>query len=135
VNVRRLGVLQWVGLLLGAAVWVGQHIVGWGVTTAECGAGGAHWGLDNDVWQGTMMGVALGFVLLAELAALAVFRRTRGADFGDGPPEDDVRFHGALPYTRLHFFATASLVVNLLMALIIVLDGVASVADVTCRQS
>ena len=56
--------------------------------------------------------------------------QTRGADFGDGPPEEDERFHGALPYARLHFFATAAMVANVLFALIIVLDGVATIADV-----
>ena len=134
-NVRRLGVLSWVGLFVGSAVWVVQHLLGWGLTTAECGAGGAHWGISNDLWQAVLMGVSLALVAVAGLAAAAVFRETRGADFGDGPPEDDERFHGALPFSRLHFFATAALLVNVLMALIIILDGTASIADAACRQS
>lgn len=127
--------LQWTGLLLGSGVWIAQHLVGLGITGAECNAGGAHWGISNDLWQGTLMGASLALVALAGLAAFLVFQRTRGADFGDGPPEEDERFGGGLPWSRLHFFATASLVVNVLMALIIVLDGTASIVDITCRQA
>jgi hypothetical protein len=133
-SLRLLGVLQWVGLLLGAAVWIAQHAAGSGITQAECGAGGAGWGISNDLWQGLVMGVAAGLVLLAEAAALAVFSQTRGADFGDGPAGEG-RFNGALPYTRIHFFATAAIAANALFLMIILLDGFASIFNITCRQS
>lgn len=133
-NVRALGVLQWVGLLLGAGVWLAQHYVGYSVAEASCAAGSAHWGISNTVWQGVLMSVALAFVLGAGVAAIAVFRHTRGADFGDGPPEEDTRFHGALPFSRIHFFATGALVANLLFAIIIVLDGTATIVNHGCRQ-
>ncbi len=44
-SVRTLGALQWVALLLGALVWAAQHVIGFGITQAECGLGGKHWGL------------------------------------------------------------------------------------------
>ena len=56
---RTLGILQWVGLLLGAGVWAAQHLVGLGITQAACGPNGSTWGVQNDVWQGALMGVAL----------------------------------------------------------------------------
>jgi hypothetical protein len=134
-STRTLGILQWVGMLLGAGVWLAQHYVGYNVAEAACSAGSSGWGISAHAWQGTLMAVALVLVAAAELCALAVFSRTRGADYGDGPPEDDTRFHGALPYARLHFFATAAVIANVLFFLIILLDGVATIADVTCRQS
>jgi hypothetical protein len=134
-STRSLGILQWVGLLLGAGVWLGQHFVGYNVAEADCRPGSAHWGISNDLWQGVLMAAALALVAAAELSAIAVFRRTRGADYGDGPPEDDTRFGGALPYSRLHFFATASMLANVLFALIILLDGIATIANINCRQS
>ena len=47
-SIRRLSMLQWVGLLAGLVVWIGQHIVGWGITEAECGAGSGAFGIEND---------------------------------------------------------------------------------------
>lgn len=134
-NVKTLGILQWIGLLLGAGVWLSQHYFGYSVAEASCGVGSSRWGISNPVWQGVLMGCALAFVLAAEAAAIAVFRQTRGADFGDGPPEKDTRFHGALPYSRIHFFATGAMVANLLFAIIIVLDGTATIVNSACRQS
>ena len=133
-NVRTLGILQWVGLLLGAGVWLSQHYFGYGVAEAACGVGSTHWGVSNTVWQAVLMACAIALVLAAEAAAIAVFRETRGADFGDGPPEEDTRFHGALPYSRLHFFATGAIVANALFVLIIVLDGTATIVNHGCQN-
>ena len=73
-----------------------------------------HWGVDFDVWQLTMLASrGLLLVLVAEVAALVVFLRTRGADYGDGPPEEG-RWKAQHPYGRLHFFASAALVSNVL---------------------
>jgi hypothetical protein len=130
---RRLGALQWVGLLLGAGIWVAQHAIGLGVTQAECSAGGGHWGISNDLWQGLTMGIAAGLVLVAGAAAIYVFSQTHGANFGDGPPGEG-RFHGALPQTRLHFFATASIVANAIFLMIILLDGTAAIYTPGCVQ-
>jgi hypothetical protein len=134
-NVKSLGILQWVGLLLGAGVWLSGHYVGYSVAEAACGTGSSRWGISNPVWQGALMACALALVLGAEACAVAVFRQTRGADFGDGPPEEDTRFHGALPYSRIHFFATGAMVANLLFAIIIILDGTATIVNQACLGS
>jgi hypothetical protein len=133
-NLRRLGILQWVGLLAGALVWISQHVVGYGMTLAECNAGGRHFGIDNDVWQAALLGAAAALVVGAQVCATAVFLRTRGANFGDGP-SDEGRWRGALPYTRLHFFGAAAMAANAIFLVIIVLDGIATIVDPTCRQS
>ena len=132
-RLKLLGALQWVGLLLGAGVWAAQHAVGLGVTQAECSAGGAHWGISNDLWQGLTMGVAAGLVLVAATAAIFVFSQTRGANFGDGPAGEG-RFGGRLPQTRLHFFATAAIVSNAIFLMIILLDGTAAIYNPACIQ-
>ncbi|HEY7691835.1 MAG TPA: hypothetical protein VH816_05785 [Gaiellaceae bacterium] len=129
-TLRQLGILQWLGLLLGAGVWVAQHLIGSGLTQADCGAGGAGWGISNDAWQAALALAAAALVLSAEAAAITVFARTRGAGFGDGPPSDE----GELRRTRLHFFAAASIAANAIFFLIIVLDGVASIVATGCRQ-
>jgi len=123
-TLRRLGVLQWVGLLGGGAVWWSQHLVGLGVTSAECNAGGAGWGIDNDLWQGAILGVSALLVVAAGGAAAAVLVRTRGTSYEDPPAPG-----------RIRFFAVAAAVANVIFLSIILLDGVASIVSVTCRQS
>ena len=122
-SLRRLEILQWVGLLMGALVWTGQHVVGYGVTEAECGAGGLHWGISNTVWQGALLGAAVAFVLAAELAALAVIAATRESSYESPPPSGRVRF-----------LAIAAATANVIFLVIIVLDGFASIFNVACRQ-
>jgi hypothetical protein len=123
VNVRTLGALQWLGLGLGAAVWFAAHLVGFGLTQAACSAGGRQWGISIALWQALLMGVAVALVLLAEAAAVAVFARTRDPDLA------------GLPYTRMHFFATAAIVANLVFLMIVVLDGTAAIVHGTCVQA
>ncbi|MGE5275260.1 MAG: hypothetical protein ACM3QU_16045 [Verrucomicrobiota bacterium] len=130
-TIRTLGILQWVGLLLGAGVWAAQHVVGSGLTQAQCGAGGAGWGISNDLWQATLAGCAAGLVLIAAASAVTVFARTREAGFGDEPAEEA----GDLRRARLHFFAAASIAANTIFLAIILLDGIASLVQLGCRQA
>ena len=129
-TVQRLAVLQWVGLLLGAATWTLAHLAGIGITQWECNAVGEHWGLSNPWWQGTVAVVAASLVLAAEACAVTVFLRTRGLPFGDGPPEGESRTQ-----SRIHFFSAAAMATNAILLMIIVLDGAANLADIACRQS
>jgi hypothetical protein len=122
-SLRRLEILQWVGLLAGALVWTGQHVVGYGVTEAACSAGGAHWGLSTDTWEAVLMAVAAGCVLAAELAAVAVVVRTREESYEDSPPPG-----------RMRFLAIAAIAANLIFLVIILLDGIGSIVNVACRQ-
>jgi hypothetical protein len=123
-RIRMLAMLQWVGLLVGAAVWGGQHVVGFGVTQAECGAGGARWGIGNDVWQATLMGVTALFIVAAEAAAVAVYRNTQETSYDTDDP----------PPGRIRFFAIASMAANVIFLMIVLLDGFAAIFNVTCRQ-
>jgi hypothetical protein len=122
-SLRRLEILQWVGLLAGALVWTGQHVVGYGVTEAECSRGGVHWGISNDVWQAALLGAAALFVLAAEAAALGVVFLTRGSSY-ESPPA----------LGRIRFFAIAAVAANLIFLTIMVLDGVAAIFNIACRQ-
>lgn len=131
---RALSVLQWVGFLGGALVWMAQHVVGYGAAEASCSVAAAGWGIRIGVWEAALLGCAAALVLGAEAAAIAVFRRTRAGEFGDGPLDrpdgpDEARLG------RLHFFSAAALVTNALFLVIMLLDGSASIVDAVCRQS
>jgi len=128
-SLRTLSVLQWVGLLGGAMVWTAQHVVGYGVGQAKCAEGGRHWGIQFDLWQLVIVGVAGLLVVLAEACAAIVFLRTREESFGDGPDE------ARIPQGRMHFFAAAALLANLLFLAIPLLSSLGAVFSVLCRQS
>jgi hypothetical protein len=122
-SLRRLEILQWFGLLAGALVWAAQHVIGYGITEAECGAGGLHWGVQNDVWQGALMGAAVACVVAAELAAITVIVATSSSSY-ESPPAPG----------RVRFFAIAAAAANVIFLMIILLDGFAAILNVTCRQ-
>jgi hypothetical protein len=133
-TLRQLSVVQWIGVVLAPSVWTAQHVLGYGIGQARCSLGGAGWGIQFDVWQLTLLAVTALLVLVSEAAAIVVFLATREANYGDGPPEDG-RWQGAVPHTRLHFFATAATVANVLFLTAILLDGLVSVFDTLCAQS
>jgi hypothetical protein len=133
-RVERLALMQWVGLLLGAITWTVAHLLGIGVTQAECNAAGAElWHLSNPAWQAPIMGVSAALIVAAEACAVVVFAQTRGLDFGDGPPEPHEKPERRR--TRIHFFSAAAMAANAIFLMIVLLDGTANLADFACRQS
>lgn len=133
-SLRRLSLVQWIGVVVAPLAWTGQHIVGYGVGEARCNVGGLSWGIGYDTWQLAILAAAGLLVVLSEAAAVAVFLATRETNYGDGPPGDG-RWGGAVPYSRLHFFATAAMVANVLFLAAILMDGLAAVSDSLCVQS
>jgi hypothetical protein len=131
---RQLGVVQWVGVVVAPLAWTGQHVVGYGVGEARCSVAGMDWGISYDVWQLAIMACAGLLILISEAAAVTVFLATRETNYGDGPPGDG-RWGGAVPYSRLHFFATAAMVANVLFFTAILMSGLGSVFSTLCAQS
>jgi hypothetical protein len=120
----RLELLQWFSLFAGPLAWATEHVVGFGISDASCHVAGAQWGLDASLLQ-TVLALLVGAVVVAAwLAALVTFRETRTVD-KDEPG----------PLGRIHFFAQAALLGNILFFVIVVLDGVATVHDLPCHQS
>ena len=126
--------LQWIGVVVAPLAWTGQHVVGYGVGEARCSVAGMSWGIGYDVWQLAIMVCAGLLILVSEAAAVTVFRATRETNYGDGPPGEG-RWGGAVPYSRLHFFATAAMVANVLFFTVILMSGLGSVFSTLCAQS
>jgi hypothetical protein len=124
VTVRRLAILQWVGLVLGAVVWAIQHVTGYGLTEAACNVAGGRWSINHDLWQVLVAAIAAGLVLTAEGAAVAVLHAT-----------SETSYEAEAPLGRLRFFAIAALAANAIFLMIIILDGIASVVNPACRGS
>jgi hypothetical protein len=132
-KLHQLAVVQWIGVMVAPLAWTAQHVVGYGVGQARCEVG-ASWGIAFDTWQLAIVAAAGLLVLLSEAAAVAVFLATRETNYGDGPPGEG-RWGGAVPYTRLHFFAIAAMAANVLFFAVILMDGLVSVFDTLCAQS
>ncbi len=133
-STRKLSVVQWVGVVVAPLAWTGQHVVGYGVGEARCSVAGMAWGISYDTWQLAILAAAGLLVAVSEAAAVTVFLATRETNYGDGPPGEG-RWAGAVPYSRLHFFATAAMVANVLFLTMILLDGLGSAVGRLCAQS
>jgi hypothetical protein len=122
-TLRRLSVLQWLGLLAGAGAWGAQFLTGYWVTETRCQSGGVQ--LTNDVWQAAAMATAGICVLAAEAAAVTVLRRIRRMGLvADGPP-----------FGRIRFFAIAAALANVIFLMIVLLSGLGALAGAVCRQA
>jgi hypothetical protein len=123
-SMRTTGVLQWVGLFVAPLAWLGQHLVGQAITQARCSEANATWGISNTAWQiGLLVGAAV-LILASEAAAVTSYLRTREGNYESAPP-----------LGRIQLVSVASMTTNLLFLVIVLLDGVASIIDIACRQS
>ena len=120
----RRELLQWYGLFGAALAWGGQHVVGFGVATADCANASRHWGLDVTAWIVVLTAVGLLCAALAEAAAISILLETRGVEY-DGPPPDG----------RRHFFAFGAALGNVLFIMAIVLNAVGVLAGLGCRPA
>jgi hypothetical protein len=120
----RLELLQWFSLFAGPLAWATEHVVGFFVSDAACSVAGARWSLDTAPWQAVLAVLTGAVVIAAWVAAFVTFRETRTVD-KDEPG----------PLGRIHFFAQAALLGNVLFFVIVALDSVGSIHDLPCRQS
>jgi hypothetical protein len=121
---RRLELLQWTGLLVGALVWAAAHVIGFGTTEASCNAASPTFGIDFRLWEGLITGLAGLVALSAALAATRVLVLTRDVSYEDEPP-----------IGRIRFFAIAALIANVLFVMMIVLYAVGSIGNTPCVQA
>jgi hypothetical protein len=116
----RLEVLQWYALLGGALAWTVEHVLGYFVSDGGCSRLVAHAGL----WGGLLTGFGVVAVVAAQAAAVVVYRATSGVGHDAPGPEG-----------RLHFFAVAALVGNVLFLMLVGLDGLGSLTQLPCAQA
>jgi hypothetical protein len=118
----RIELLQWYGLFGGALAWAGQHVLLYFVSVAGCSTAVGHWHVNLGLWQTLISVGALAGVLLSELAAYRVYRATEDAG-KDAPGPDG----------RLHFFAQAALLGNVLFLMLVLLDAAGGLAHLDCQ--
>lgn len=104
--------LLWFGLLGAPLAWTAQLIVGYGVTEADCGAGGMRWGIDTVDWE---------VALTAATATVAL-----AAGIGAGWLLREKRLDNADPRGRIEFMASGGLLVSGVFLVLILLGGIGS---------
>jgi hypothetical protein len=121
---RRVNVMQWVGLFVAPLAWWGQHLIGQAIAQAQCSVANSTWHVSNRAWQiGLLVGAGL-LILASEAAAVAAYRDTKDEDYESPPPAG-----------RVQLIAIAAMTTNLIFLVIVLLDGIASILDIQCRQS
>jgi hypothetical protein len=118
-------VLQWVGLLGAPVAWGTQHILGIGLSLAQCNPSGEKWGLPLEALTLAVMGVA---AALAAGSVLASFLVLRTMNRRDGDSEE-------LPDARIRFLAVLGLTIGPLLLCIILMSGLGSALHGSCGQS
>ena len=122
-RMRRVEVLQWLGLFVAPLAWFGQHLIGQAVSQASCDRVNAAWSISNDAWQIVLLVVACSLILLSEAAAVTAFLGTRDGSYEEPPP-----------LGRMQLIAIAAMTTNVLYLAIVLLDGIASIVNVGCAQ-
>jgi len=120
---RTVQLFQFVGFFVAPAAWFGQHLIGQAISQAGCSAANSSWGVSNRSWQIVLLAIACTLILLSEAAAVAAFRST-SESYQSPPPEG-----------RIRLIAIAAMTTNLIYLVIVLLDGIASIVDIACRQS
>jgi hypothetical protein len=121
---RRLNVLQWFGLAGAPLAWAAMHVFGWGISEAHCASGGRMLGIDARAWQIAATAAALAVWAAATAASVLAFRAS--AVEGEDPDP---------PLGRAHMLAAASLAVNAVFFVMILLVGISTSVEMTCRHS
>jgi hypothetical protein len=120
-SLRRVAVLQWLGLFVAPIAWFLQHLIGQAVAQASCSRVNEAWGVSNDAWQIVLLVVAGSLILLSEAAAVAAFLGTRDSSYEEPPP-----------LGRMQLIAIGAMTTNLLYLVIVLLDGIASIVNGGC---
>jgi hypothetical protein len=113
---------MWFGLLGAPLAWTVQHVVGFGLTQAECNAAGRLWPVPVDPGTLAVTIAATVVALLAGAAAVAAFLATRDAGT-------------ELPGARMHFLATVGIVVTPIFVAIVLMSGISVLTLPECQQS
>jgi hypothetical protein len=123
VTSRRTEILMWLGVLAAPFAWAGSHVVGWGVSEANCEVVGRQWGIAFSTWEIVMLVLAVGLAATGLLSSIVTYRTVKGVDKDAAPPDG-----------RLWLMSIAGMVVSSLMLAIILLTHVGALLLSHCHQ-
>jgi len=120
VTLRAKNRAVWFAVTGGALASATQFVLGIELGLARCEPPAKRFALPIDAWAIGLAAGAAAVVAAAGLAAIAVFRATRGAS-GRGE--------------RIHFLAIVGMTINPLLLVLVIMDGVGVPILSACHQS
>ncbi len=124
---RRLGALAWFGVLGGPAGWALQFLFAMQFGLARCESPNARYQFPVHLISATLGAIGALTGVLAELAAISVFRATREDQHTQDPAQ--------ITTARLRFLAAVGITVNPLTVAICVMVVIGVPLLEICRQS
>jgi hypothetical protein len=123
----RLNALAWFGVLAGPAAWALQFLFSMQFGLARCESPNGRFPFPVHVLSPVLGGIGAIIGLMAELAAIDVFRATRQPQGSTGRPK--------VTLERLHFLGAVGMTVNPLTVTICVMTSIGVPLLSICHQS
>lgn len=120
-SLLRPSLLVWAGVAAAPAAWALQHVSGFAFTQAQCERAGTEYRIHLEPWFIGLSSAAAVIALGGILAAIFVWRETRGA--GEEPPA-----------SRVHFLSVVGMTSSPLFLFIILMSGLGSTLLPQCVQ-
>jgi uncharacterized membrane protein YidH (DUF202 family) len=114
---------MWLGVLGAPVAWAASHVIGWGVSEADCEAVGRQWNISFDTWVSVLGAIAALLAVLGIVSAALTYRAVKGIDKDADPPAG-----------RLWLMSVAGLVVSPLLLVLILLTGSGALLLSHCHQ-
>jgi len=120
---RRAEILIWLGLFGAPVAWAASHVVGWGVSEANCEVVGRQWGINFDAWEIVLLVLAVALAVAGLISSLLTYREVKGVDKdADGPAG------------RLWLLSISGLVLSPLLLMLILLTHIGALVLSQCHQ-
>jgi hypothetical protein len=120
---RRAELLMWLGLFGAPIAWAASHVVGWGVTEANCDTVGRLWGIDFRAWEWGLLVLAAALAVAGLVSSAITYKQVKGIDNDASPPAG-----------RLWILSISGLVLSPLLLVAIVLTHVGALLLSHCHQ-
>ena len=114
---------MWIGLFAAPVAWAATHVVGWGVSEANCEVVGRQWGIAFNTWEWSMLVLAVLLAGAGIFGSVATYRAVKGTDNDEAPPAG-----------RIWILSIAGMVLSPLLLMIILLTHVGALLLSQCHQ-
>jgi heme/copper-type cytochrome/quinol oxidase subunit 2 len=114
---------MWLSLFGAPVAWATSHVIGWGVSEANCEPAGRQWGIAFDTWEWVMLVAAVLLATTGLVSSALVYREVKGVDKDAAPPAG-----------RLWLLSISGIVVSSLLLVLILLTHTAALILTRCHQ-
>ena len=114
---------MWLGLFAAPVAWAGTHVIGWGVSEANCEVAGQQWGIAFDTWEWAMLALPTALAVAGIAGSVLTYRQVKGTDNDEVPPDG-----------RIWLLAISGMVLSPLLLVIILLTHVGALLLGQCHQ-